>query len=196
MERTAQTTNSLTVLLQAWRKGDTAARDQFFALVYDELHRTARRYMRHERAGHTLQASALVNEAYLRLIDANQVQWQDRAHFFGIAAQFMRRILVDAARQKGFAKRGPGIHRRTFDEALVVAPELSPDLVALHDALEALAKIDPRKSKVVELRFFGGLTADETAEVLNVSPQTVARDWSLAKVWLLREVERGHDYES
>jgi len=193
MERTAQTPNSLTVLLQAWRKGDTAARDQFFALVYDELHRTARRYMRHERAGHTLQASALVNEAYLRLIDANQVQWQDRAHFFGVAAQFMRRILVDAARQKGFAKRGAGLHRRTFNEALVAARELSPDLVALDDALEALAKIDPRKSKVVELRFFGGLTADETAEVLNVSPQTVARDWNLAKVWLLRELERGHD---
>jgi RNA polymerase sigma factor (TIGR02999 family) len=193
MERTAQPPNSLTVLLQAWRKGDTAARDQFFALVYDELHRTARRYMRQERAGHTLQASALVNEAYLRLIDANQVQWQDRAHFFGIAAQFMRRILVDAARQKGFAKRGAGLHRRTFDEALVAARELSPDLVALDDALEALAKIDRRKSKVVELRFFGGLTGDETAEVLNVSPQTVARDWSLAKVWLLRELERGHD---
>lgn len=196
MERTAPRTNSLTVLLQAWRKGDTAARDQFFTLVYDELHRTARRFMRHERAGHTLQASALVNEAYLRLIDANQVQWQDRAHFFGIAAHFMRRILVDAARRKGFAKRGGGTHRRTFDEAVVVTPELSPDLVALDDALEALAKIDVRKSKVVELRFFGGLTGEETAEVLEVSPQTVLRDWSLAKVWLLRELERGPDHES
>jgi RNA polymerase sigma factor (TIGR02999 family) len=196
MERTAGTTSSLTVLLQAWRKGDTAARDQFFTLVYDELHRTAQRFIRHERAGHTLQASALVNEAYLRLIDANQVQWQDRAHFFGIAAHFMRRILVDAARRKGVAKRGGGTHRRTFDEALVVGPELSPDLVSLDDALEALAKVDARKSNVVELRFFGGLTVDETAEVLKVSPQTVLRDWSLAKVWLLRELERGQDHES
>lgn len=196
MERAAPTPSSLTVLLQAWRKGDTAARDQFFALVYDELHRTARRFIQHERAGHTLQASALVNEAYLRLIDANQVQWQDRAHFFGIAAHFMRRILVDAARRKGFAKRGGGTHRQTFDETLVVRPELSPDLVALDDALEALAKIDERKSKVVELRFFGGLTVGETAEVLEVSPQTVLRDWSLAKVWLLRELEHGQDHES
>src|SRR3954469_23689747 len=153
MERAAETTSSLTVLLQAWRNGDTAARDQFFRLVYEELHRTARRFMRHERAGHTLQASALVNEAYLRVINANQVQWQDRAHFFGIAAHFMRRILVDAARRKGFAKRGGGTHPRTFDEALVVGSELSPDLVALDDALEGLAKIDARKSKVVELRF-------------------------------------------
>src|SRR3954449_11897491 len=133
MESAAQATSSLTVLLQAWRKGDTAARDQFFTLVDDELHRTARRFMRHERAGHTLQASALVNEAYLRLVDASQVQWQDRVHFFGIAAHLMRRILVDAARRKGFAKRGAGIHRQTFDEALLVAPELSPDLVALDD---------------------------------------------------------------
>ena len=189
-------TSSLTVLLQAWRNGDTSARDQFFALVYDDLHRTARRFMRHERAGHTLQASALVNEAYLRLIDANQVQWQDRAHFFAIAAHFMRRILVDAARRKAFTKRGGGTPRQTFDEALILAPALSPDLVALDDALEALAKIDARKSKVVELRFFGGLTVDETAEVLKVSPQTVLRDWSLAKVWLLRELDRGQDHES
>jgi len=190
MERTAQTTSSLTVLLQAWRKGDTAARDQFFTLVYDELHRTARRFMRHERAGHTLQASALVNEAYLRLIDANQVQWQDRAHFFGIAAHFMRRILVDAARRKEFAKRGGGTHRRTFDEALVVTPELSPDLVALDDALDALAKIDARKSKVVELRFFGGLTNEEIADALGISTDTVTRDWQVAKLWLRREMKR------
>ena len=196
MEPAARATSSLTALLHAWRKGDTAARDQFFTLVYDELHRTARRYMRHEGAGHTLQASALVNEAYLRLIDANQVEWQDRAHFFGIAAHFMRRILVDAARRKGFAKRGGGAQHQPFDETLVVRPELSPDLIALDDALEALAKIDSRKSKVVELRFFGGLTGDETAEVLKVSPQTVLRDWSLAKVWLLRELERGPGHES
>ncbi len=143
-----------------------------------------------------MQASALVNEAYLRLIDANQVQWQDRAHFFGIAAHFMRRILVDAARRKAFTKRGGGTPRQPLDEALILAPELSPDLVALDDALEALAKIDARKSKVVELRFFGGLTIDETSEVLKVSPQTVLRDWSLAKVWLLRELERGPDHES
>lgn len=196
MEPTAKTTSSLTVLLHAWRNGDTAARDQLFTLVYDELHRTARRFMRHERAGHTLQASALVNEAYLRLIDANQVQWQDRAHFFGIAAHFMRRILVDAARRKRRAKRGNGTARQSLDDALMIAPELNPDLVALDDALEALEKIDGRKSKVVELRFFGGLTVDETAEVLKVSPQTVLRDWSLAKLWLLRELERGQRHDS
>ena len=196
MERAAQPASSLTVLLQAWRQGDTAARDQFFALIYDELHRTARRFMRHERGGHTLQASALVNEAYVRLVGTSQIQWQDRAHFFGIAAHMMRRILVDAARRKAVSKRGGGKQRRTFDEALAVSSEPSPDLVALDDALETLTTIDARKSKVIELRFFGGLTVDETAEVLKVSPQTVLRDWSLAKAWLLRELEGNPDHES
>jgi RNA polymerase sigma factor (TIGR02999 family) len=191
VESAAHPANSLTVLLQAWRQGDTSARDQFFSAVYHELHRIARHHMRHERAGHTLQASALVNEAYLRLIDADKIQWQDRAHFLGVAAHFMRRILVDAARRKGFVKRGGGAQRGTFDEAVVVSPEPRPDLVALDDALDALAKMDPRKSRVVELRFFGGLTVTETAGVLDVSPQTVLRDWSLAKVWLTRELERG-----
>ena len=191
MDGAAKPARSLTVLLWAWRQGDAAAQEQLFAAVYHELHRIAQRYMRHERAGHTLQTSALVNEAYLRLMETDRIQWEDRAHFFGIAAHFMRRILVDAARRKGFAKRGAGVHRRTFDEALVVSPGRGPDLVALDDALQALAKLDPRKSQVVELRFFGGLTAEETAEVLQVSPQTVLRDWGLAKTWLTRELERG-----
>jgi RNA polymerase sigma-70 factor (ECF subfamily) len=147
--------------------------------------------MRRERASHTLQTSALVNEAYLRLIDAGQVQWQDRAHFFALAAQMMRRILVDAARRRGYAKRGGGAHRRTLDEALVAAPEPGLDLIALDDALEALSKVDLRKSQVIELRFFGGMSVDETAAVLKVSPQTVHRDWQLAKVWLARELRRG-----
>lgn len=181
----------LTALLHAWGKGDAAARDQLFPAVYAELHRLAQRHMRRERAGHTLQASALVNEAYLRLIDANQVEWQDRAHFFALAAQMMRRILVDAARRRRYAKRGGGAHRRTLDEALLMAQEPGLDLVALDDALQTLAKVDERKSQVIELRFFGGLSVEETAAALKVSTQTVLRDWNLAKAWLTREVQRG-----
>jgi RNA polymerase sigma-70 factor, ECF subfamily len=180
----------ITLLLHAWQEGDTAARDQLFTAIYNQLHRIARRYMRQERAGHTLEASALVNEAYLRLVDAEKIDWHDRAHFLGIAAHFMRRILVDAARRKGSARRGGRAPRHTIDQALVAAPEPAPDLVALDDALQELAKVDQRKSQVVEMRFFGGLTVEETAAVLKVSPQTVLRDWSLAKVWLTRELDR------
>jgi RNA polymerase sigma factor (TIGR02999 family) len=157
-------------------------------LVHDELRVLAYRQMRHERPGHTLQATALVNEAYVRLIAINRMRWQDRAHFFAMSARVMRRILVDAARAKGYQKRGGGAPRVTLDEALVVAEDPGQDLVALDDALETLAAIDPRKSQVVEMRFFGGLSVEETAEALHVSADTVGRDWRLAKVWLLREL--------
>jgi RNA polymerase sigma factor (TIGR02999 family) len=147
--------------------------------------------MAREHAGRTLQTTALVNEAYLRLVDANQVQWQNRAHFFAISAQLMRRILVDFARLRGYQKRGGNLRKVSFDEAMAVAPETDPDLIELDDALSALAEIDSRKAKVVELRFFGGLSVEETAEVLKVSPDTVMRDWRLAKVWLVRELKHG-----
>jgi RNA polymerase sigma-70 factor (ECF subfamily) len=150
----------------------------------------ARRQMGHERPGHTLQASALVNEAYLRLIDVRQVRWRNRAHFFAVAARLMRRILVDSARSRRYLKRGGGAPKVSLDEALLVGSERSKDLVALDDALQTLAAFDPRKSQVVELRYFGGLSVEEAAEALQVSPDTVMRDWKLAKVWLLRELER------
>jgi RNA polymerase sigma-70 factor (ECF subfamily) len=150
----------------------------------------ARRQMGRERPGHTLQASALVNEAYLRLIDVRQVRWQNRAHFFAVAARLMRRILVDSARSRHYRKRGGGAPKVSLDEVLLVGPERGKDLVALDDALQTLAAFDPRKSQVVELRYFGGLSVEETAEALHVSPDTVMRDWKLAKVWLLRELER------
>jgi RNA polymerase sigma factor (TIGR02999 family) len=188
MDAVAAIPTPLTALLHDWGNGNVAAREQLFPAVYAELRRLAQRHMRRERADHTLQASALVNEAYLRLIDVSQVQWRDRAHFFALAAQMMRRILVDAARRRGFAKRGGGAHRRTFDEALVVAPSRGADLVALDDALAALTAVDYRKGQVVELRFFGGLSVEETAAVLKISPQSVLRDWKLAKVWLAREL--------
>jgi RNA polymerase sigma-70 factor (ECF subfamily) len=164
-------------------------------LVYEELRRLAAHYMRGERGDHTLQATALVNEAYLRLIEVQQVQWQNRAHFFAMAARLMRRILVDAARTRDYQKRGGGALVLSLDEALVVPIEPGADLVALDDALSALAALDARKSQVVEMRFFGGLTIDETAEALHVSRDTVKRDWTMAKLWLLRELEgsNGHD---
>jgi RNA polymerase sigma-70 factor (ECF subfamily) len=160
-------------------------------LVYEELRHIAARYMKGERSGHTLQATALVNEAYLRLIDVQQVQWQNRAHFFAMAARLMRRILVDAARSRGYHKRGGGAPMLSFDEALVVPTEPGDDLVALDDALTALAAVDSRKSQVVEMRFFGGLSIDETADALHVSRDTVKRDWKIAKLWLLRELRDG-----
>jgi len=163
-------------------------------LVYQELRRLARRYLRRENPGHTLQPTALVNEAYLRLIDQNRVRWQNRAHFFGVSAQLMRRILVDIARERQQRNRGGAARQVEFDEALVVSKERGEDLVALDDALKSLAEIDPRKSRVVELRFFGGLSVEETAEVLKVSPETVMRDWKMAKVWLLRELRGGADH--
>ena len=181
----------VTQLLQAWRHGQDAALAELLPIVHQELRRLARRHMYGERPGRTLQATALVNEAYLRLVNSRQVNWQNRAHFFAISAQLMRRILVDAARARGYQKRGGGVARVTFDEALIRSKEKGRDLVALDDALKALASVDPRKSNVVELRFFGGLSVEETAEVLSVSPDTVHRDWSFAKAWLQREMTKG-----
>jgi len=183
-----------TTLLLAWGRGDETALDQLIPLVHDELRRLARRHMAGERPGHTLQASALVNEAYLRLIEVNQVRWQNRAHFFAMASRVMRRILVDAARARGFQKRGGGAEKVSLDEALLVSGEPRQDLIALDDALNALAAFDLRKSQIVEMRFFGGLSVEETAEALHVSADTVMRDWRLAKVWLVREL-RGEQLE-
>jgi RNA polymerase sigma factor (TIGR02999 family) len=179
----------VTDLLLAWSSGDESALQQLIPLVRVELRRLARRHMRAERAGHTLQTTALVNEAYIRLIDLSRVQWQDRAHFFAMSARLMRRILVDHARARRFVKRGGGARVIPFDEA-AVSFERGADLVALDDALQALAAIDARKSQVVEMRFFGGLSVKETAAALEVSPETVMRDWNVAKAWLLREVRR------
>ncbi len=178
--------HDVTQLLVAWGNGDQSARDQLMPLVYDELHRLAHQYMNRERPGHTLQTSALVNEAFLRLVDQRDVHWQNRAHFLGIAAQMMRRILVDYARNRQYAKRGGNARQVSLDEAVIVSNERSADVVALDEALKSLAEFDLRKSQIVELRFFGGLSIDETAEVLTVSPGTVMRDWTLAKAWLKR----------
>ncbi len=178
----------VTQLLVAWSNGDQSALDRLVPLVHDELRRLAHRYMGREHSGHTLQTTALVNEAYLRLIDAGNVRWQNRAHFFAISANLMRRILVDYARVRNYVKRGGEAHHVSLEEAAIFSEECAPDLVALDDALQSLAAIDPRKSRVVELRFFGGLSVGETAEVLKVSPDTVKRDWRLAKSWLLREL--------
>jgi RNA polymerase sigma-70 factor, ECF subfamily len=181
-------------LLQAWRGGDQKALDRLMPLVHQELHRLARCYMTRERVDHTLQATALVNEAYIRLIGAKKIDWQDRAHFFAIASNLMRRILVDFARARGYRKRGGDQIEVSLDEALLVSPETDPDLVKVDDALKALAEFDPRKARVVELRFFGGLDLDETAEVLKVSRDTVKRDWRLARVWMYGEMtgSNGH----
>jgi RNA polymerase sigma factor (TIGR02999 family) len=179
----------VTELLRAWSDGDDDALEQLMPLVEAELRRLARAYMRRERPGHTLQTSALMNEAFLRLTDARSVRWQDRAHFLGISARLMRRVLVDHARHRGYHKRGGGAQRVTLHEELVASADPALDVVALDRALDALAKVDARKSRAVELRFFGGLSVEETAEVLQVSPDTVKRDWRLAKLWLLRELE-------
>lgn len=176
----------VTRLLLAWRAGDAVALERLIPVVHAELHRIAHRFMRKERAGHSLQTSALVNEAYLRLIDADKVDWQNRAHFFAISASLMRRILVDSARERQARKRGGSVRQVTLDEALVAGEEKLTDLVAVDEALNALAEVDQRKSKVVELRFFGGLNEAEIAEALQVSAETVRRDWRLAKAWLLR----------
>jgi RNA polymerase sigma factor (TIGR02999 family) len=175
----------------AWSDGETDAFDQLMPLVHDELRRLARGYMARERPGHTLQATALVNEAYLRLIDVNAVRWQNRAHFFAMSARMMRRILVDFARASGNGKRGGGAQKVTLDEAMLVSNEGGQDLAELDEALEALEAVHPRKSQVVELRFFGGLTVEETAEALHMSPETVKRDWRFARLWLLRELGVG-----
>jgi RNA polymerase sigma factor (TIGR02999 family) len=183
----------VTELLRSWGRGEAGALDRLTPLVYAELHRMARRYMRKERSGNTLQTTALVNEAYLRLVDIKNAAWQDRAHFFALSAQMMRRILVDSARARASAKRGGGRrvgHSTAID--LDAIPDLDSqkgkDVIALDDALIELEKLDSRKARVIELRFFGGLSVEETAEVLTISPQSVLRDWKLAKAWLLREM--------
>ncbi len=181
----------ITGLLQAWSGGDGGALERIVPLVYPELRKIAQRCLNHERSGHTLQATALVNEAYLRLIDVQRIEWNDRAHFFAVGARLMRRILVDYARSKGYAKRGGGGQRVDFNEALVVSAEMDPALVRMDDALTQLAAFDARKARIVEMRYFGGLTADDIAAVLGVSVQTVHRDWSIAKSWLAREMSSG-----
>jgi RNA polymerase sigma factor (TIGR02999 family) len=175
--------------LQAWGRGDAAALDQLLPLVHEELRRVAHRHMRHERAGHTLQASALVNEAYLRLIHVKDVQWQNRVHFVAMASRVMRRVLVEAARAKGFQKRGGGAQKVTLPEALLADDQPSPDFLALDVALTALEEVDPRKCRMVEMRFFGGLSIEETADALHVSAGTVMRDWRLARAFLARELK-------
>jgi RNA polymerase sigma factor (TIGR02999 family) len=184
-------TDDVTELLRAWTNGDASALDRLVPLVYQELHSLARRYMRQERADHTLQATSLINEAYLRLIDVNRIQWQSRAHFIAVAAQTMRRILVEFARRRHRHKRGGDVVLVALDESHDIGRDKGADLVALSDALTALASFDARMGQVVELRFFGGLSVEETADVLHVSPETVMRDWKTAKAWLLRELSQG-----
>jgi RNA polymerase sigma-70 factor, ECF subfamily len=187
----APRSHEITGLLQAWSAGDEEALQKLTPLVYQELHRAARRYMAGERSSHTLQATALINEVYLRLIDVKRMDWQNRAHFFAVCAQLMRRILTDFARARRYQKRGGAAPHLPFDEALFVTSQPGTDMVALDDALKRLALVDQRKSRVVELRFFGGLDVKQTAEVLKVSNETVMRDWKLAKVWLLRDLSGG-----
>jgi RNA polymerase sigma factor (TIGR02999 family) len=182
--------HEITRLLADWSNGDRQALEKLTPLVYDELRRLAGRYLRQERSGHTLQSTALVHEAYMKLVGQNNVRWQNRAHFFGIAAQMIRRILVDYARARKADKRGAGAERLSLDEAIALPGGQDLDLVALDDALEGLAKIDPRQSRLVELRFFAGLTIEETAEVMQMSLATAKRDWVSAKAWLSREVRR------
>jgi RNA polymerase sigma factor (TIGR02999 family) len=184
----------VTGLLKAWAGGEAAALDRLTPLVYDELRRMARRYMRNERAGNSLQATALVHEAYLRLVDVQNIAWKDRVHFFAVAARMMRRILVDAARAHASAKRGGQVKKVNhstavnLDEIPDLGPQRGPELIAVDEALTQLAGFDPRKARVIELRFFGGLSVEETAEILKISPQSVTRDWKLAKAWLMRQL--------
>ena len=180
----------ITRLLQQWSDGQEEALEKLIPFIYPELHRVAMRYMARERAEHTLQATALINEAFLRLVDCKSLQWQNRAHFYAVSAQMMRRILVDYARSRREKKRGGGRRPVCLDEALVVCEEQAEDLLALNEALNALVTVDPRTVKIVELRFFAGLTVEETADVLKVSHMTVARDWAFAKGWLLRQLTR------
>lgn len=183
-------TKDISRLLRAWSDGDESALDGLMPIVHKELLRLAHHYMEGERPGHTLQTTALVNEAYIRLVDYKRMQWQDRAHFFAVAAQVMRRILVDHARSHN-GKRGAGVPHVALDDVAVVSADRTGDLVALDDAMNALARLDPRKVQIIEMRFFGGLSVEETAEVLKVSPATVRRDWSIAKFWLYRELGGG-----
>ena len=181
----------VTVWLRAWSDGDAAALDRLIPVVEAELRRLARVYMSHERKDHTLQPTAVVNEVFLRLVDANGIRWNDRAHFFGICARLMRRVLVDHARSRGYQKRGGGAQRVTLDERALAAPAMDVDLIALDRALERLAAVDERKVRVIEMRFFGGLSVEETATALDVSTDTVKRDWRIAKLWLLDAIEKG-----
>jgi len=191
---TTPSPKEVTQMLADWNNGDKAALDRLVPVVYQELRRLARRHMRGEREGHTLQTSALVNEAYVRLVDYKNMRWQNRAHFFAVAAQVMRRILVENARSRQCAKREGSARKVSLDETAIVSEERSADIVALDDALVSLARLDPRKSQIVELRFFGGLSIEEVAEVLKVSPTTVQREWKSAKAWLYRSInEGGHD---
>lgn len=192
----APQSHEVTGLFQAWSAGNEEALQKLTPLVYRELHRAARHYMAGERTGHTLQATALINEVYLRLIDARRMDWQNRAHFFAVCAQLMRRILTDFARSRRYQKRGGGAAPMALDEALVVGSQPDSDLIALDDALKRLALVDERKSRVVELRFFGGLDVKETADLLKVSSETVARDWKLAKLWLLRDLSGAKQHGS
>ena len=186
----------MSLLLRAWSEGDQAALEQLTPIVYNELRRLARYYLKSERPNHILQTTALVNEAYLRLVDCKRVQWQDRAHFFAVSAQMMRRILVDHARRQNL-KRGADIEHFSLEDTAVISPHRSAELIALDEALENLARMDARKAQVVELRFFGGLSVEETAEVLNISPVTVMRDWGTARAWLYHEIRNGsHDGSS
>ena len=185
----AAASEGITRLLVNWRNGDKAALDQLMPIVYEELRRLARGFMGRERNNHTLQTSALINEAYLKLVDQDETNWQNRAHFFAVAAQIMRHILVDHARSYGYEKRGAGAQRVSLDDAKVFSEERAGELVALDEALTDLAAVDPRKSRLVELRFFGGLNIDETAEVMDLSPTTVQREWRAAKAWLQRFIK-------
>ena len=184
-------TQEITLMLKAWSSGDQAAREKLIAAVYDELRQIAGQYLRRERPHHTLQATALANEAYLKLIDLSEVTWQDRAHFFAVAAQVMRHILVDYARQQGAEKRGGGLQKLTLEAAVSLASERDLDLLALDEALAQLARFDPQQSQVVELRFFGGLSIEETAAVMGLSPATIKREWTLAKAWLHQRLSEG-----
>lgn len=187
--------HDVTRLLRAWGGGDEQALEQLMPLVYRELHRLAHRYMAREPMGQTLQTTALVNEVYLRLIDVKKIDWQDRAHFYALCARLMRRILVDFARSRSYQKRGAGVAHLQLDEAMAMSTMIGSEIVALDDALRRLAALDPRKSQVIELRFFGGLTVEETAAALKISPETVMRDWRLARSWLIRELnpEAAHE---
>ena len=189
MTNPSRSTQEMTRLLTAWSEGDQSALDKLAPLIYAELHRLARRYMRRERPDHTLQTTALVNEAYVRLVDQRTVRWQNRAHFFAIAAQMMRRILIDHARKRASAKGGGA--KLSLEEAAVLSDERAAELVALDEGLVSLAEIDERKSKIVEMRFFGGLSVEEIANVIGVSPDTITREWRRAKAWLHRELQRG-----
>src|SRR5687767_9146722 len=180
--------HEITQLLAEWREGNQAALDELYPLVYDELHRLARRYMSRERKGHTLQTTALINEAYVRLVDQKNVVWANRAHFFAISAQIMRRILIDHARRHAYAKRGGGARPVSLDEAANITPGVGSDMLRLDEALKSLAEMDPRRSQVVELRYFGGLNNEEIAGVLHVSENTVTRDWNMARAWLYQQL--------